>query len=145
MKGGLLNVIGHWRLGEHSKQHRSFPALLLYCSPGSYVWATTRNRTVTEINVSLTTEKKIARAKLSFLMREVKQKSSFWQAYDRESYLDSKRQPKEAVASLGQTLDCLGWIPLLRLWFSTRTKILCENLKNIFFPSVSYSSVILTW
>lgn len=57
-KGGLLNVIPHRRLGEHSKQCYFFPALLLYCSLGSCSWAATRSRTATERNFSLTTTKK---------------------------------------------------------------------------------------
>lgn len=48
----------HWRLGECGKLCYFFPALLLYCSLGSHLWATTRNRIVSEMNFSLTTKKK---------------------------------------------------------------------------------------
>lgn len=48
----------HWRLEERSKLCYFFPAVLWYCSLGGHLWATTRNRIVTEMNFSLITKKK---------------------------------------------------------------------------------------
>lgn len=109
LKGGQLNATGHWRLVEHSKQ-----ALLLHWSPGSRLWATGETQQSGKGVLVSSQKKEIRRAKFSFLMREVKQKFSFWQAYDRESHLTTEQSPKgapcfiRAVTGWGE-IPCCGW------------------------------------